>query len=135
MGYKEIIFGMKFALYFMMKCLIYIPAILIMFVSGCGNRGNSDLPDVDKDTNRVSINDTNTVTVYDTVKIPVTPPSNKTYTKRNNDRQNADYVPPRDGGVNKYWYGNRNRKLSNDSNCYFGKGRGNKHRYRWGQNN
>ena len=106
---------------------------MIIFLSGCGNNDNSDLPDADKDTNRVIIKDT--VTVYDTVKIPVTTPPKNTYTNKNNDRQDAEYVPPRDGGVNKYWYGNRNRKLSNDSNCYFGKGRGNRHRYRWGQNN
>ena len=119
----------------MMKRLIYIPAILIMFVSGCGNSDNSDSLNANNDTNRVIINDTNKVTVYDTVKINVTTPPKKNYTKEFNIQKDTDYVPPRDGGVNKYWYGNRNRKLSNDSNCYFGKGKGNRHRYRWGQNN
>ncbi len=42
-----------------------------------------------------------------------------------------DYVPPKNGGSNKLWKGNRHRYLLKDRECYFGKGM--KHRYRWGQ--
>jgi len=113
-----------------MKYLFYIAVFTVLFVYGCGNT------DKNNETEKVIIYDTNKVTVYDTVKIPETVPDNKTnYTKKFKFQQDTDYVPPRNGGVNKYWYGNRNRKLSNDSNCFFGKGKGNKHRYRRGQNN
>lgn len=115
-----------------MKYLIYIAVLILLFFFGCGNRDN---PNEDYNTEKIIIYDTNKITVYDTVKTPLTVPEKKTtYTKNFKAQQDTDYVPPRDGGVNKYWYGNRSRKLSNDSNCYFGKGKGNRHRYRWGQN-
>jgi len=42
-----------------------------------------------------------------------------------------DYVPPKNGGNNKIWCGNRHRFLLKDRECYFGNGMRN--RYRWGQ--
>lgn len=46
-----------------------------------------------------------------------------------------DYVPPKNGKSNKKWFGNRNRQLMNDRECYFGKGMKKRHRYRGGWNN
>ncbi len=47
----------------------------------------------------------------------------------------TDYIPPRNGGINKKWYGNKNKTLVKDTGCYFGKGLRKQHRYRWGQRN
>lgn len=114
-----------------MKYLFYITVFTLLFISGCSDDGDSV---EQKETEKVIIYDTNRVTVYDSVNIPVRTPEKKTnYSKRIRVQQDTDYVPPRNGGVNKYWYGNRNRKLANDSNCYFGKGKGK--RYRWGRVN
>ena len=46
-----------------------------------------------------------------------------------------DYVPPKNGGNNKKWNCNRNKVLTKDSNCYFGKGLQKRHRYRHGWQN
>lgn len=117
-----------------MKYILYITILIIFSVLGCEDNGKPEISDEQRDTEKVIVTDTNRVTVYDTVKIPVKVPEKKTsYTKEFKVQQDTDYVPPRDGGVNKYWYGNRNRRLSNDSNCYFGKGKGKRHR--WGRGN
>ena len=43
-----------------------------------------------------------------------------------------EYVPPKDGGDNSFWCGNRHRYILKDRKCYFGNGL--KRRYRGGQN-
>lgn len=62
----------------------------------------------------------------------------KQETQINNDKtavNDTDYIPPRNGGINKKWYGNKNKTLVKDTGCYFGKGLQKRNRYRWGQNN
>ncbi len=62
----------------------------------------------------------------------------KEETELNNDKtvvNDTDYIPPRNGGVNKKWYGNKNKTLVKDTGCYFGKGLQKRNRYRWGQEN
>jgi len=49
--------------------------------------------------------------------------------------KDTDYIPPRNGGINKKWYANKNKTLVKDTGCYFGKGLKKQHRYRWGQRN
>jgi hypothetical protein len=33
-----------------------------------------------------------------------------------------NYIPPKNGKMNKNWYGNKNRKMGGGNNCYFGRG-------------
>jgi len=34
-------------------------------------------------------------------------------------QNNTEYIPPKDGSSNKYWQGNKHRRLLNDRECYF----------------
>jgi hypothetical protein len=51
---------------------------------------------------------------------------------KNQDINTPEYVPPKDGGDNSFWCGNRHRYLLKDRKCYFGNGL--RKRFRGGQN-
>lgn len=55
--------------------------------------------------------------------------------KKKQTVNSPDYVPPNDGSSNGKWCNNRHKFLTNDSNCYFGKGLQKRNRYRWGRQN
>jgi len=117
-----------------MKYFVYISFFLLIYIFSCGKSENTEVSSGYKDS--LVFIDTNKVTVYDTVRIPVDSSVKKNFIRRNQRvNQDTDYIPPRNGGVNKYWYGNRNRKLSNDSNCYFGKGKRHRYRHGWRKQN
>ncbi len=59
----------------------------------------------------------------------------KNKVKKKQTVSNPDYVPPNDGSNNGKWCNNRHKFLTNDSNCYFGKGLQKRNRYRGGRQN
>jgi hypothetical protein len=48
--------------------------------------------------------------------------SNITLINNNQEVKLPEYVPPKDGGDNSFWCGNRHRYILKDRKCYFGNG-------------
>jgi hypothetical protein len=48
--------------------------------------------------------------------------STSTLINKYQDINIPEYVPPKDGGDNSFWCGNRHRYLLKDRKCYFGNG-------------
>lgn len=120
--------GTVFALLFGMKYKTYISVfIFIMFLSG----GYSCEPKTQEISSGNKEMDSTVITVIkDSIsKEEIKLNSEKTISK------DTDYIPPRNGGINKKWYANKNKTLVKDTGCYFGKGLQKRNRYRWGQNN
>ena len=55
-------------------------------------------------------------------QIPVEQTDDTTFIKfdtTESSQNNTEYIPPKDGSSNKYWQGNKHRRLLNDRECYF----------------
>ena len=94
------------------KILIFFPLVLIAAISLCvsGLTCNSDDDSRTKNPTKQTYNKQNDDTTFKDIDTTVI------------ENNNPEYVPPKDGSSNKYWNGNKHRKLLKDRECYFKNG-------------